>query len=193
MKFRSLVALHLVGLFLLSDLRAQGTAFPVDPTQSLTPIPVAKLSTPADNTGKLVNISTRGTVGAGDAVLVAGFVVSDSERFVLIRGVGPSLSLLGIRNFLKAPRIALYNSKGELIASAGSWRSLPQIDRDGLALVALEVGAFALGAAYDDAVLHRKLEPGAYTVVISSGDDQSGIALVEVYSSSTYSITYTGT
>jgi hypothetical protein len=43
------------------------------------------------------------------------------------------------------------------------------------------VGAFALPAGSADAAILVTLQPGAYTVQVSSGDGSSGLALVEVY------------
>lgn len=164
---------------------AQGSVF-VDPEIRRS---VAVIQNPSDNGGRLANIATRGLAGPGDNALVAGFVVTEQSRYVLIRAVGPSLSRLGISGFLRRPQISLYNSAGELIVTVGSWTtSLLEIDRSGVAMLAREVGAFPLDVGSDDAVLHRRLTPGAYTVVISSSDAQTGIALVEVYASPTYAV-----
>ena len=46
--------------------------------------------------GKLLNISTRMRVEAGDNVLIAGFIVTGSQpKKVIIRGLGPSLPVVG--------------------------------------------------------------------------------------------------
>src|SRR5690606_28089197 len=41
---------------------------------------------------KLINISTRGRVGTGDERMIAGFVVGDGTKRVLIRAVGPGIA-----------------------------------------------------------------------------------------------------
>ena len=44
----------------------------------------------APGAGRLVNLSTRGTVSTGDAVMIAGFVIRGNlPAKVLLRGVGP--------------------------------------------------------------------------------------------------------
>src|SRR5204863_4475566 len=51
---------------------------------------------------KLANISTRAFVSTGDNIVIAGFVLggdSGSDK-VIIRGIGPSLTALGVANAL---------------------------------------------------------------------------------------------
>ena len=46
---------------------------------------------------KLVNMSTRGSVGTGDNVLISGFIVGDVESAtVVVRALGPSLASFGV-------------------------------------------------------------------------------------------------
>jgi len=156
----------------------------VDPDNQL---PFPSIRNPSTNIGKFTNISTRGFVSVDEGPLVAGFVVTEQERYTLIRAVGPSLAAFGITNYLRKPQITLYDSNGKAIISIGSWTSsLSRDDRSGVAALAREVIAFPLLNLSDDAILHQKLAPGAYTVVITSTDGQSGVALVEVYASPTY-------
>jgi hypothetical protein len=162
-----------------------------NPTNPMSPISAARptLTYPTTNTGRLGNLSIRSVVGVGENTLVAGVTVTDQERYVLIRGVGPTLSQFGVTNFLKKPLIAVYKATGELVASGGSWSSAFTGDRrTGIDLLTASVGGFALTAGSDDAVIHLRLVPGGYTVVISSGDGSSGVALLEVYASPTYSL-----
>ncbi len=47
--------------------------------------------------GRLVNLSTRGAVGTGADIMVAGFVIEGSEtKDLVIRAVGPRLGDFGI-------------------------------------------------------------------------------------------------
>ena len=85
------------------------------------------------------------------------------------------------------PTLAVYNAAGELVASAASWRTnFSSAQRAGIELLSASVGAFALAAGSDDAVLHLRLVPGSYTVQVASSDAGSGVALMEVYASSTF-------
>jgi len=57
---------------------------------------------------KLVNISTRGFVGTGANILIAGFVITGSTRkTVLIRASGPALSQFGVPGVLGDPKLTI--------------------------------------------------------------------------------------
>lgn len=147
------------------------------------------ISNPAANTGKFANLSIRSLVGSGESALVAGVTVTDQERYVLIRGVGPSLSVFGISNFLRKPTLTVYDAAGEKVAAAASWSAaFAGNQRTGIAMLMNSVGAFPLAAGSDDAVLNLRLVPGSYTVMVSPGDDQAGVALLEIYASSTFTL-----
>lgn len=147
------------------------------------------LADPPENTGKLGNLAVRSIVGSGDATLIAGVTVTDEERYVLIRGVGPSLAALGVSGVLRKPVLSVYAANGELIATTASWSAAFSGDqRTGIEIVMRSVGAFPLTAGSEDAVLNLRLVPGGYTVSLSSADGQSGVGLLEVYASSTFSL-----
>jgi len=130
---------------------------------------------------KLINIATRGKVEPGDGALVAGFVIEGGAKTVLIRGIGPGLTAFGVDGALADPVLTL-NQEGTVIATNDNWSdtlastSLTEV-RDTTALV----GAFALAANSRDAVLLLRLEPGAYTALLSGLNGGSGLGLVEVY------------
>ena len=127
--------------------------------------------------GTLVNLSTRGQVGTGDAIMIAGFVVENDTRRVLIRAVGPSLGQFGVTGFLNDPILTVYRSgMASAIASNDNWGSTPE-----LITVGANAGAFALVAQSADAALLTTLTPGAYTVHVSGKDQGTGVALLEVY------------
>jgi len=121
---------------------------------------------------RLANISTRGFIGTGEQVLIAGFIVTDGGKTVLINAKGPSLSAQGISNPLANPKLDLYRNQ-TIIASNSSWRSNSN---------ASEISASGAGPTNDlEASLQVGLEPGAYSVVVSSENSAQGIGLVEVY------------
>jgi hypothetical protein len=123
-------------------------------------------------TPRLANISTRGVVGSGDQVLIAGFIIADGGKTVLITGEGPTLASHGVPNTVQNPRIDLYRG-GELIASNSSWQANAN---------AAEIAASGVAPTDDrDAALQIDLEPGAYTAIVSSEDATNGVGLVEVY------------
>ena len=70
------------------------------------------------SSAKLANISTRAFVGTGDNIVIAGFILgshSGNDRIV-VRGIGPSLTALGVPNALANPTLELRDSNGALLA-----------------------------------------------------------------------------
>ena len=84
------------------------------------------INNPAANIGLLGNLSIRSLVSAGAGTLVAGVTVTDHERYVLIRGVGPSLGAFGISGFLRKPMLSVHGASGALIASTATHPPRPR-------------------------------------------------------------------
>ncbi len=136
-------------------------------------------ATPRDSfsrsTPRLVNASARAHAGAGSDVLIVGFAVAGSgAKHVLVRAVGPSLSLFGVGGALADPQLRVYDSGGREVAAGDDWPAA-------LAGVFANVGAFPLPAGSKDAALTLALEPGAYTAQVSGAAGGTGVALVELY------------
>ena len=127
---------------------------------------------------RLVNLSARSTVGTGGNVLIAGFVIAQNTRTVLIRALGPALTSLGVTGVLADPRIRVYRDS-VIIAENNDWES--SSNRATLAAKSNLIGAYGLMAGSKDAVLMATLPPGAYTVIVSGSADTTGVGLVEVY------------
>lgn len=144
-----------------------------DTAYNTTPLHLESTSFPAVGPQAL-NLSTRGLVGSGDEVLIAGFIVTGSNpKEVLLRVLGPSLSGAGVVTPLADPVLTVFDSSGGQIASNDDWQSDPaaaEITADGLAPENPAEPATRLSLA-----------PGAYTVVVSGKDASSGVALVEAY------------
>ncbi len=63
-------------------------------------------------TAPLQNISTRAEVLTEAKVLIGGFVISGTgTKQVLVRGLGPTLSDLGVTGALADPTLALHHNK----------------------------------------------------------------------------------
>jgi endo-1,4-beta-xylanase len=128
--------------------------------------------------GRLSNLSTRGAVGTGANIMVAGFVIEGSmAKDLVIRAVGPQLAEYGVTGELADPQIALYqNINGDPI---------PMMEVDGwdpsLSPVFASLGAFALDNDTASAATRVQLQPGPYTVHVSGVNAATGVALVEVY------------
>ena len=143
-----------------------------DTTQGIGLVEVYDLS-PASNSS-LANISTRGTVGTGSDLLIAGFIVGAVDNStVVLRSLGPSLGAAGIGDPLKDPSFTVYDQNGFALVTNDNWRddsSAPDLEQNQL-------------APSDDAeaatILH--LPVGAYTAVTVGADGGTGVGLVEVY------------
>lgn len=127
----------------------------------------------------LRNLSARTEPGAGDNVAIAGFVVTDATKPVLLRAVGPSLADVGVTAPLPSTSLALYRGS-ELIAQNTGWSTAPDIAA--MRAAAIQVGAFALRTGSADSALLVNLPPGAYTAIARSPvATATGLALVEAY------------
>ncbi len=129
----------------------------------------------------LGNLSTRAMVGAGDSILIPGFVISGSApRRLLIRAVGPTLATapFNVSGALLDPALSIF-SGGTMLFTNNDWSSAT--NAGAIADAAASVGAFALPAASGDAAALVDLAPGPYTVQVSGVGGATGIALVEVY------------
>jgi hypothetical protein len=136
---------------------------------------------PAGEYQRLINISTRGEVTAGEGALIGGFVVTgNSPKRLLIRGVGPGLAAFGVGGVLADPRLRVYRN-ADLQAENDNWSTVAA-EGTASADAAREAGAFALAAGSRDSALIVTLAPGAYTAQITGADGAgTGVALIEVY------------
>jgi hypothetical protein len=123
---------------------------------------------------ELLNISTRGFVGTGDDVMIAGTILEalTSSTRIVARAIGPSLASAGVTDPLANPMLELRDSQGALIASNDDWR-----DGDAASLTAL-----GLAPTNDkESAIFVRLSPGAYTATIRGKDGGTGVGLVELY------------
>ena len=123
---------------------------------------------------KLANLSTRGSVGAGDDVLISGFIVGDvASDTVVVRALGPSLASAGISAPLSDPMLVVYDSNGTPIAGNDNWQD------DLTATEIIKNGLAPTNAAESAAILN--LPAGAYTAIVSGTGGATGIGLVEIF------------
>ena len=142
-----------------------------DLTPGIGLVEVYDLSPGSDS--KLANISTRGSVGVNDDVLISGFIVGDvANATVVVRAIGPSLAS-SVSEPLSDPTLTIYDVNGSAIASNDNWQddaNAADIEQNGLA---------PADAAESATVLY--LPAGAYTTIVSGADGGTGVALAEVY------------
>jgi hypothetical protein len=128
------------------------------------------------------NVATRGEVGTGANVLIAGFVINGTaSRRMLLRGVGPTLTRFGLPQnaILADPVLTLKNAAGATLRTNDNWSSGD--DAAIMAAASVAGGAFALANGSRDAAMIVMLAPGAYTVQLSGVNNTTGIGIVEVY------------
>jgi hypothetical protein len=123
---------------------------------------------------KLANMSTRGSVGAVDNVLISGFIVGDvASATVVVRALGPSLASYGVSGVLSDPTLTIYDANGSVIASNDNWQ-------DNINAIDIQKNGLAPPNALESAlVLH--LPAGAYTAIVRGANGGTGVGLAEVY------------
>jgi hypothetical protein len=169
----------------LADLRESGLVATLDPgaytaiiagknqTSGIALVEIYDVDTAAAS--RLANISTRGFVQTGQNVMIGGFILGNGDNAtVAVRGIGPSLSQLGLSNVLADPTLELRDSNGDLLIANDNWQDDPaaaaQLTAQGLAPQnPLESGIFA------------SLSPGLFTAILAGKNGGTGLGLVEVY------------
>lgn len=128
---------------------------------------------------KVVNLSSRGAVGAGDDILIVGFVITGNvPKKVLVRGVGPALAARGVTGALADPKLLLFRGQTQ-IGENDNWSS--GSDTAQLVNAATVTGATSLDVGSKDAAMLITLAPGLYTAHVRGVGNTTGVALIEVY------------
>ncbi|MCF3652165.1 M64 family metallopeptidase [Synoicihabitans lomoniglobus] len=132
--------------------------------------------------GRLTNLSVRTQAGTGSQTLTVGFAIGEAtadqtEKSLLVRVIGPALATFGVAGTLADPTVSLAPLGQSAMATNDNWNG----DAN-LKAAFVTVGAFPLDddSSADSALLHATTN-GAYTAQVGSGDNGTGIALVEVY------------
>jgi hypothetical protein len=122
---------------------------------------------------KLANISTRGSVGTDENVMIGGLILlgPDPAR-ILFRAIGPSLVGVGIQSALADPQLDLFDAQGTRIATNNNWKDSQQ---------AAIQGTGAAPADDAESAILADLDPGNYTAVVSGVNGGAGTALIEAY------------
>jgi len=128
---------------------------------------------------RLTNASIRAQVGSGGGILIPGIVLAPgSPKTLLIRAVGPGLAAYNVPGFLAQPSLSVYRGSS-ILASNTRWNTAPNADV--IRAESTRAGAFPLADGSADSALLLTLEPGGYTIHVSSTNGVAGIALVEIY------------
>ena len=148
----------------------EALAFLANGFAGILPPPPVPPPAPGSTTKQLLNVSTRATAGVGDDVIVGGFIVSGTtNKRIVLRALGPSLTQYGVGGALADPVISLYDSGGVLMASNDN-----RLDLGGVVNPLLPPNPA-------EAYLTAILPPGSYTTVVEGVSGSAGVALVEAY------------
>jgi hypothetical protein len=131
---------------------------------------------------RLANMSTRGFVDTGDNAMFAGLIAGQGETGagaqVLIRAIGPSLSGSGVQGPLQDPSLALHDANGATIATNDNWKINDQTQQSQEALIRSSTVAPSNDL---EAAVVATLPPGPSTAIVRGKNNDTGVALVEVY------------
>jgi hypothetical protein len=128
------------------------------------------------NDSQLANISTRGFVQTGDNVMIGGFVLAGNGpgTTVVVRGLGPSITQLGLANALADPTLELHNTDGMMITSNDNWED------DSFQAAALAAAGLT-PVNRSEAAIVITLPSGQYTTILAGANGAVGVGLIEVY------------
>ncbi len=148
----------------------QAMTFLANGFAGIAPPPPVPTPGPNDVAQKLLNVSTRADVLDGDSVMVGGFIITgETNKRVVLRGLGPSLSSFGLTGLLGDPYLELYDSSGILMEANDNRQVLSGLPNS------------LLPSNPSESYLTAVLPPGSYTAVLHGTFFGSGIGLVELY------------
>jgi hypothetical protein len=125
---------------------------------------------------KLANISTRAFVSTGSNIVIGGFLLGGgtANDRIAVRGIGPSLTAVGVPGALADPVLELRDGNGALLVSNNDWQDNP--------VQASELIAAGLAPTNSlEAGISTTLPPGPYTALLAGLNNDIGVGLVEVY------------
>lgn len=142
-----------------------------------------------DETARILNLATRGSVGPGSTPLIAGFVIQGTgTKRVLLRAVGPTLGgpPFNVPGVLTDPVLSVFDSRGNQIYFNDDWGRSADAAR--LSTADSRLGAFSLPSGSFDSGGVLTLAPGAYSAHISGkliglnpAQYSTGVVLAEIY------------
>jgi hypothetical protein len=128
---------------------------------------------------QLLNVSTRKQVMTGDNRLIAGFIVAGNDaKKVIVLGIGPSLTALGVPGVLANPTLELHDAASTL-ATNDDWKETQPTD----------IAATGVAPTNDLESAILATLPGApassggasYTAILAGKEGSTGIGVLQVY------------
>jgi hypothetical protein len=129
--------------------------------------------TPTANS-TLANISTLGSIGLNDDVLIGGFIIGgNGSAKVVLRAIGPSLTNFGVAGALTDTTLTAYDKNGTPVVTNDNWPD---------DVNAAVVQSYGLAPTSNkESASFQQLAPGNYTVIVRGVSGATGIGLVEIY------------
>ncbi|MFZ1221010.1 MAG: M14 family zinc carboxypeptidase [Chthoniobacterales bacterium] len=144
-------------------------------TPTATATPTSSATPTASPASQPLNLSTRMLVLTGDNVGIGGFIITGTgKKNVLIRAIGPSLNQFGVPNPLADPVLVLHLPGITNTFINDNWKDDPT------QRVLIEMTGLQPTNDFESAIVAR-LDPGAYTAVVSGKNNTTGVGLVEIY------------
>jgi len=104
--------------------------------------------------------------------MIGGFIVTGNEaKRVIIRGIGPSMTSMGVPGVVSDPILRLFGPTGAPIAVNDNWQDTQRTEIEATGLSPLDLRESAIVAT---------LQPAAYTASVA-GTNGNGVGLIEVY------------
>jgi hypothetical protein len=112
-------------------------------------------------------------VDAGEGVMIGGFIITGNDaKRVIIRGIGPSLTNLGVPGAVNDPILRLFGPTGSLIAVNDNWQDTQRAEIEASGIPPQDLRESAIVAT---------LVPTVYTASLAEMNGGSGVGLVEIY------------
>ena len=123
---------------------------------------------------RFANVSARGMVGAGDDVMIGGFIVrgQGGQARLIVRAIGPSLASRGISEPVGDPRLEIRDGNGALLTENNDWRETQEAEILGTSLAPSDERESAAMIS---------LGSGAYTAILQGSGGLTGIGLLEIF------------
>ncbi len=139
-----------------------------------------------DASADLVNLATRGLVGAGGDIMIGGLtVLGGSTKTVLVRGLGPQLAVEGVPGTLADPELRVFQTlfdetpiRSQMLVTNDNWEEDSNAVELEAALISLSK---PLAAGSKDAALLLTLNEGVYTFQLSGVGNTEGVGLIELF------------
>ena len=99
---------------------------------------------------------------------------NSADDRIVVRGIGPSLTAVGVPDALADPVLELRDTNGILLTSNNDWQDSPD--------QAAEIAAAGLAPTNSrESGIAATLPPGLYTALLAGQSNGSGIGVNEVY------------